>query len=348
MLDASRLYANRGELTTLLEARLGRRLALAGAHIVLAASGTAGLTASILAVAGVARADRPYCLCPGYTFVAGALAAERCGYLPYFLDIDPDGWTASPKQVIAHKRIRQAGVILAVAPYGQAVQNQAWDEVRRQTGVPVVIDAAASFEALADRAPEPLGETPIVLSFHATKAFGCGEGGAVISADRALLHRVYAALNFGFDGVRETSGPGFNGKMSEYHAAVGLAELDGWDEKRAALVRVASFYRRVAAEHRIRLHAAPAIASNYVLFEADSAEQAAVVRTALDLEDVGNRLWYGEGLHRQPHFRTAARDMLPGVEDLAPRLLGLPVAHDLGPDEIERIIRIVALSSAPC
>jgi len=80
-----------------------------------------------------------------------------------------------------------------------------------------------------------LGSVPVVLSLHATKAFGVGEGGAVVCCDRAKLRAAHAALNFSFAGIRETSGPGFNGKMSEYHAAIGLAELDGWSVKRANL-----------------------------------------------------------------------------------------------------------------
>ena len=95
-LDVSRQYANRGDLTTLLETRLAQRLGLSPGQMVVSASGTAALTASILAVAGRGGAERPLCLCPGYTFVAGALAAEQCGYRPYLVGIDLREWAVSP------------------------------------------------------------------------------------------------------------------------------------------------------------------------------------------------------------------------------------------------------------
>jgi dTDP-4-amino-4,6-dideoxygalactose transaminase len=342
LLDRSRRYANGGELTTLLERRLSDRFGLPPGQMVLTASGTAGLVASTLASAGRARQDKPLCLCPGYMFVAGALAAEQCGYQPYFVDVDPLDWSLKPERMIGHPQIARTGVILAASPYGRSVPYAAWDEVARRTGVPVVIDAAAGVETFADAAAKTLSRTPLIFSFHATKAFACGEGGLAVSADPALLRGVCAAVNFGFDGARETSGPGFNGKMSEYHAAVGLAELDGWDDKRAAFRRVAADYRRAAAAHGVIVHAAPAIASNYVLVEATTAAHARAIRASLDREGLGNRQWYGEGLHREPHFRAAPRDELPEVERIAPRLIGVPVAQDLETDRIARIVATAA------
>lgn len=340
-LDQTRQYANRGELIERLERRLAERLGLAQGQLVLAASGTAALTGAILAAAGRAGAERPYCLCTGYTFPAAALAAELCGYRLYLLDIDAGDWSLSPERVLGHPLLSRAGLIIVAAPFGR-IPLSAWDEVSRRTGVPVVIDGAACLEAYVDAPAAALGRTPVALSFHATKAFGCGEGGAVVSADQDLLPQVYSALNFGFAGERETAGPGFNGKMSEYHAAVGLAELDGWDVKRAALARVAASYAQAAADRGQRLYAAPMIASNYVLLETAEVEQSHGIGAALRRHGIESRLWYGLGLHRQPHFASAERDPLPIVEDVAPRLIGLPVASDLREEEIEYILDIAA------
>src|SRR5262249_23402697 len=77
--------------------------------------------------------------------------------------------------------------------------------------------------------------------------FGTGEGGAVVTTDPDLLIRSIQALNFGFMGARRSDIPGTNGKMSEYHAAIGLAELHGWDEKRVAYARVSDHYRDCAS-----------------------------------------------------------------------------------------------------
>jgi len=78
----------------------------------------------------------------------------------------------------------------------------------------------------------PRGRVPVVVSLHATKALGIGEGGFVASTDHALIGAVARCCNFGFLGSRETRVPAFNAKMSEVHAAVGLAALDGWPRTR--------------------------------------------------------------------------------------------------------------------
>ena len=100
---------------------------------------------------------------------------------------------------------------------------QSWHE----HGVPVVVDAAASFGATA--AGGHFGKNfpgAVVFSFHATKAFGIGEGGLVYSRDTDLISRIRQAANFGFSETRECVLTGLNGKLSEYAAAIALATLD--------------------------------------------------------------------------------------------------------------------------
>ena len=204
----------------------------------------------------------------------------------------------------------RAGVVVVTAPYGRKVLQSAWTRFRERTGLPVVIDAAASLEALADQREDVLGPIPLAVSFHATKAFAVGEGGAIVCCDQRILRLARAALNFGFDKIRETSVPGFNGKMSEYHAAIGLAELDGWPEKRANFRRVAEAYRQSAAASGLRIHVAPEVSSCYALFCADSEEQARSARVSLLHQRIDCRLWYGRGLHREPYFKRVERDLV--------------------------------------
>ena len=70
--------------------------------------------------------------------------------------------------------------------------------------------------------------------------------GGLVSVDTDLVTRVGMALNFGFYGSREARAAGMNGKMSEYNAAVGLAELDGWAQKRQPIQAVGNAYRQEA------------------------------------------------------------------------------------------------------
>jgi dTDP-4-amino-4,6-dideoxygalactose transaminase len=308
-----------------------------------AGSGTAALVGAVLARAGRASAARRLCLCPDYTFVATAAAVEQCGYQLHFIDVDEFTWSPHPDTLMAHPALAEVGLVVPVAAYGRAVPQEAWRRFQELTGIPVVIDGAATLESLADNPQSFVGPIPVALSFHATKVFGTGEGGAIVTTDHDLLVRSIQALNFGFMGARRSDVAGTNGKMSEYHAAVGLAEFDGWDEKRVAYARVSALYRECASRHGLgaRLITAPLIASCYALYEAAGIPEAQSITAALTETGSEHRYWYGFGLHREPYFADVPRDPLPGVEGLAPRLIGLPTAPDLAPGEIERIVAAV-------
>jgi dTDP-4-amino-4,6-dideoxygalactose transaminase len=182
------------------------------------------------------------------------------------------------------------------------------------------------------------------LSFHTTKAYSTGEGGAVVSLDADCVLRSARALNFGILGDRNCRGPGLNGKMSEYHAAVGLAELDWWSAKAMAFHRVMADYEREfrAVGLSDRLFRAPDIASCYMLFFCNTAAEAARVAIGLSREGIGHRAWYGAGLQAQPHFLQWSREDFPVTKDLAHRLIGLPAGPTLSRMQIERVASTLA------
>jgi dTDP-4-amino-4,6-dideoxygalactose transaminase len=308
--------------------------ALGGLHGT--AKALAAIIGAILATAGRATTARPLAALPAYTFVGSAVAVEQCGYVPLLVDVDPHTWQLDAAAIAAHPRRDEIGLVLPVAPYGLPVVQAPWLDLRAATGIGVVIDAAAAFDTMEHGAGA--GPLPVALSFHATKAYATGEGGAVFCHDRAQAVAVTRALNFGFYADRNSRGPSSNGKMSEYHAAVGHAELDGWAGKRAEMHAVASAYRErlAAAGLAERFHGAPRIGSNYALFDAGS--DAARIERALDAADIGWRRWYGDGLHRQEHFTGAPRDALPVTESVATRLLGIPTAPDLTPAHVDRVV----------
>jgi dTDP-4-amino-4,6-dideoxygalactose transaminase len=208
----------------------------------------------------------------------------------------------------------------------------------------VVLDAAASVEAVLADPGRCVGDVPVVLSLHATKPLAAGEGGAVVCADRDLVLRIAWALNFGFQGVRDSSLPSTNGKLSEYHAAVALASLDGWAARQVEAAAVNAAYRDRAQEAGIgeRLVLAPQVASTYALLDCTDDDEAGRVLAACDDAGVDTRLWYGRGVQANQWFSTAAADPLEITRCLAPRVIGLPMAHDLGPEQLDRVVSAVA------
>ncbi|PWJ20213.1 DegT/DnrJ/EryC1/StrS family aminotransferase [Jannaschia seohaensis] len=341
-IDSARFYSNYGPLNDLLQQRLATHFGRRGDQLALANSGTSALYALLLAAAGPARAEKPVCVCPAFTFAATAAAAELCGYTPFLADIDAETWALDHERVMALGDLERVGAVITVAPFGRPPLFEAWQDFTRTTGIPLIIDAAASFDVLGEAAADH-GDLPIAVSLHATKTFSTAEGGLMFCDDPAVVKRAVAALNFGFNDAREALGPGLNGKLSEYHCALGLAELDGWPDKRLGFLQVAGYYEASAeiAGLSDRIYVGREHANPYALFRAQSEDQAQEIVAALRRERIESRLWWGRGLHHQQHFRDCTAEPLPVTDDLAPRLLGLPFAVDLAPEDVERVIRTI-------
>jgi dTDP-4-amino-4,6-dideoxygalactose transaminase len=280
------------------------------------------------------------------TFIATASAVEQCGFQPYPVDVDPTTWMLDPAALRSHPMLDQVGVVVPVAPFGRPVPQTPWVAFREGTGIPVVIDGAASFDRLTDTPGSLTGGIPIALSFHATKAFSTGEGGGVACSEVDLIPAVVQALNFGFRGTRESRAPNINGKMSEFHAAVGLAEFDGWAGKLGALVHVTEQYRIRLTQAALgeRLIAVPDVGASYVLFQCTDRREVDEKEHALDRKGISHRRWYGTGLLEHSHLAHLPHDELLVSESLASRLLGLPLAPDLSESAIGRVV--VALQDA--
>jgi dTDP-4-amino-4,6-dideoxygalactose transaminase len=338
-IDATRCYSNYGPLHEALKDRLEATLGFPPKSLALAGSGTAALVGAILGAAGRANERKPLAAMPGFTFIATGHAAELCGYRPLLVDVDRDDWVLTPSHILESPVLNRVGLVILVAPFGHLPGLEAWWDFQERTGIPVVVDAAASFEMVEARGRESLSSIPLALSFHATKSFAMAEGGAIVSGDASLIQRSMQALNFGCYGSRLSETPAMNGKLSEYHAAVGLAELDAWSDKHATLQAVASTYRRAFSERGLgqQLITAPDICSSYVLFRAADQGEAERVEQSLTGHKVGFRYWYGRGLHRQPYFEKFSNGEFPVTEELGATLIGLPAAPDLSGSDIDRI-----------
>jgi len=345
-IDSTRQYTNWGPLALEFEARIATLLGCDAEAVVSASSGTAALVGAMLAIAGRPAAGAS-AVVPAFTFVATALAAEQAGYRPRFVDVAPDSWALDPHGLDSDGR-GPGDLVVPVAPFGRAVEQAGWSTFREQTGCPVVIDGGASFESLTENPGRFVGEIPIALSFHATKSFSAAEGGCVVTTDAMLARRVREALNFGFYDARNCVRPSTNGKLSEYHAAVGLASADAWAATRADLRRVAAGYvrRMTAAGLGARMHVMPIVAGCYALYVCgDAVEAVALVRSLTDAA-IETRAWYGEGLHRHTWYASQPHRPLPVTEDLAARLVALPVAPDLDDEAIDRVVGAIVRAAA--
>lgn len=340
-IDRQRVYSNWGPLVQELSQRLCDTFAVTSGQVVAANSGMSALMGAILATAGYATPKRRLAIVPDYTFAATALAARLCGYEVVLAPCNRASWSFCPADLVAHSDLlKDAGLVIPVSPFGRPVVQTPWVQFQVETTIPVVIDAAACFEALARQQPDVTGPLPVALSFHATKSFATGEGGCVVTDTVSRANKVVQALNFGFSGSRNSAMESFNGKMSEYAAAIGLAELDGWPQKLAG--HMGCFERYISALGDLgngrRLWGPPEISSSYVLLQCSSGRESSHLIQYLDRRGIGTRLWYGTGLRDQTQFATA-RQVLGSVgERLDPQtLVGLPTAPDLSAQDIGRV-----------
>lgn len=339
--DRRRHYTNRGTLVRQLEGRIATALALPDHGVRTASTGTSAIEIAVLAAAGAARPDRPLALMPSYSFAATGLAVERLGYRPIFADIDPVTWEMDLAAAARHPALDRIGLFLPVAPYGRLPDLAGAEALRAATGRPVVIDAAASFEQFWANPGHVSTRVPVTVSFHATKTFSTGEGGAVLWDDPAGQARVVQAANFGFNNSRRSDVDGTNAKMSEYHAAVGLAMLDGFAQRTEDYRATVARWAQAAARLPGRMHLPPRLASVYILWEAPTAGDLDRAQAALTAARIDTRRWYEQGMHLHPHFARPDQSPLPVTEDMGARLLGLPMAHDMAPAAMEGVVDVI-------
>jgi dTDP-4-amino-4,6-dideoxygalactose transaminase len=337
-IDASGWYSNFGPLVQELEARLASRF-VHPTEVVTVANGTLALTLALQAL------DLPrggFCAIPSWTFVATAHAVRMAGLTPWFVDVEPEGGELTPG-LLARALPRAPGPVVATLPVsvmGHPTQVEAWAAFQDATGLPVILDAAAGFDAVHDAA------ITVMVSLHATKALGIGEGAFLATRDPALARRWRALTNFAFMGDRIARHPATNAKLSEYAAAVGLAALDIWPDTRNRYIAAARRLR-IALSDEPRVCFQPGwgldwISSTCLIsLPEGSAED---VEMALARAEVETRRWWGQGCHAAPAFADCPADRLEATQRLSGSTLGVPFFARMKPEQINRVARALKLA----
>lgn len=336
-IDQRRWYSNSGALVVRLEEQLSRHLGFSGNGVITTANATLGLSVALLARRVPAGS---ICLVPSWTFAATPHAARAAGLIPWFVDVDRRSWALNPDHVteMLKRMPRPVSALIVVSPFGAPIDVKAWEQFEDRTGVVVIVDAAAAFDATRR------SHIPFVVSLHATKILGAGEGGFVTSTDSQFLERVRASCNFGFQGSRNAMLPALNAKMSEYHAAVALASLASWPETRNRHIRIMEWYRRAVARlDRVSLQ--PKYGHGWVsgttsvLLPPSTRDR---VSETLLQSGIETRLWWGTGCHTQPAFMDCPRGALPVTEELGGRVLGLPHFPDMRKQDVDLVVNSVS------
>jgi dTDP-4-amino-4,6-dideoxygalactose transaminase len=168
-------------------------------------------------------------------------AIRWCGLEPVFADIEPKRLTLDPEAVEA-AITPQTAAIVGVHIFGIACDVERLGTLATRHGLRLVYDGAHAFGTRVGETPVTAFGDATALSFHATKLFTTAEGGAVVGNDAALKTQIDRLRNFGTLHDFDVVALGLNGKMSEFHAALGLANLPLVDEERRLRQRISSAY----------------------------------------------------------------------------------------------------------
>jgi perosamine synthetase len=271
-------------------------------------SGTGALHIALLSL-GIGPGDE--CLVPALTFGATAAVVLAVGARPVIVDVRPDSWALDHTRVLAsfNKRTR---AIIPVALYGKAPGNF------RQFGIPVIEDLC-----------EGIGSVPITgnlaaFSFYGNKGITTGEGGMLCGE----LGNAAAWRDGGFDSDYRNLIPGLNYRMSNLQAAVGLAQLERFDDLHARRVANAQAYKRILKGDGSWLFVA----------ETDNPRE-----TGMKLKELGieTRPVFTP-LHLSPAFRQYAKGKYKEAERIWSTGICLPTGPHLTTKEVERIAEVAS------
>jgi dTDP-4-amino-4,6-dideoxygalactose transaminase len=287
---------------------------------------------------------------PSFTFAATVHAVAWNGLRPVFADVDPSTLTLSPEAVRRAVGVRTSA-ILATHTFGTPCDVEGLTAAAREAGIRLFFDAAHAFGS--SRAGVPVGGfgDAEVFSLSPTKVLVAGEGGIVATNDDVLDERCRIGRDYGNPGDYDCLFVGLNARMSELHAALALASLDGLDERVRRRNQLAGLYRET-------LGPIPGIGfpsvdeaglSTYkdltILVEPeDFGMDANTLSGALAEEGVETRRYYAPPVHAMRAYRhlKGTNGHLPVTDWAAARVVTLPLWSDMTEDQVMRVAAAVA------
>ncbi|MFN3200755.1 MAG: DegT/DnrJ/EryC1/StrS family aminotransferase [Bradymonadia bacterium] len=343
-----------GASTKAFEAQMAERVGVD--HAIAVSSCTAGLHLVLLS-SGVGPGDEV--IVPAMTHVATGHAVEYCGARPVFVDVEPDTGNIDPEQV-ARAVTPRTKAIMVVHYLGLPCQMEALQAIADQAGAFIVEDCALAIDATYGTRKAGALAKAGCFSFYPVKHMTSIEGGMVTTNDPELAKAVTQRRAFGYDkpvgkrgkpGVYDVNVLGYNYRMSEVEAAVGLVQLGRLDEHQAIRARnyaqlkgVLSTIPEITVFERIK---GPSASSHYcinAILDRDPDR-----RGGLDRDDLVARL-KGKGIGSSLHYPRPVPLMsyyrerygyqpgdFPVSEWISAQTISLPVAPHLAEGDPERI-----------
>jgi len=324
---------NNGPLVNELELKLKEYLKVD--HLLYLSNGTVALQLAIKAL-GL----KGEIITTPFSYVATTSSIVWEGCKPIFVDIDSKSLNIDPKK-IEEAITPQTSAILATHVYGNPCNIEAIDAIAKKHGLKVIYDAAHCFGTTYKGKSIFLYGDISTTSFHATKLFHTTEGGAVFTKDPELLKIMAFMRNFGHDGPEKFHGLGINAKNSEFHAAMGVVNLRYIDTILAKRKELSLYYNKKLENFTaIQPQLLKDSVFNYAYYPVviSSEEQLLKILKILNENLIYPRRYFYPSLDTLPYVDNFN---VPITDDIAARVLCLPLYQTLTKEEIDLIVRLI-------
>ena len=325
---------NMGPLASDLEIKLKQHLSVK--HLLFVTNGTVALQMAIKALE-----LKGEIITTPFSFVATTSSIVWEGCTPVFVDIDERTLNIDAAK-IEEAITEKTSAILATHVYGNPCDVVEIERIARKYNLKVIYDGAHAFGVkINNKSIFEFGDIS-TCSLHATKLFHSGEGGLIVTKDPELLKKLAYIRNFGFNGPEAFAELGINGKNSEFHAALGLVNLNYINQihdKRKLLTELYTERLQKLAAIKPEWHAEATNNHAYypLVFDSESL-------MLLCMEKLKNR-----EIFTRRYFYPSLANTLPYLEhknfeitdSIAKRVLCLPLYYDLSVEEVEYTCRLL-------
>lgn len=329
---------NRGELLQELEVKVKDYLGTSS--IIIMNNGTIPLQIA-LKILG----DKGEIITTPFSYVAtsAAIVWENC--TPIYVDIHPEYLTIDETKIEASITSKTTA-ILATHVFGNPCNIEVIESIAKKHNLNVIYDAAHCFgTTYKGKSIFEYGDVS-TCSFHATKLFHTGEGGALFASDETLRNKLFYSHNFGHNGPLDFHGLGINGKISELQAAMGLSVLPHMGEVIASRKKTVKLYNQKLNFDNLkglRLRENTDWNNSYypVIFKSEC--KLLEVQNALNKEGIHPRRYFYPSLNT---IKFLKGEEMPVSESISSCIMCLPLYKDIAENDLENICSIINKSTA--
>ncbi len=324
---------NRGELLLELESKLKKYLNVN--HILITNNGTIPIQIALKLLGKQGEIiTTPF----SYVATTSSIVWEHC--TPIFVDIHPEYLTIDETKIEA-AITNKTTAILATHVFGNPCNVEVIELIAKKHNLKVIYDAAHSFGVTYnEKSIFEYGDIS-TCSFHATKLFHTGEGGAMFAKNPELQHQLFYSHNFGHNGPLAFHGLGINAKISELQAAMGLSVLPSMKLIITERKKVVEFYNKnldFSKLKSIKIRENTNWNYSYYPIILESEEILLKVQEILNQNQIFPRRYFYPSLNTIDY--TFGQKM-PISESIASRILCLPLYVGLKKSELEKIVSII-------